>query len=56
MGSTVALAVVIGFLLVGVLLTSGARNLWLDTNYRTFFSDDNPQLNAFESLQDIYKP
>jgi predicted RND superfamily exporter protein len=28
--------------------------LFFDTNYRAFFSEDNPQLNAFEELQNIY--
>ncbi|MCH7681465.1 MMPL family transporter, partial [candidate division KSB1 bacterium] len=36
------------------LVGSGAKNLFFDTSYRVFFSKDNPQLNAFEALQDIY--
>ena len=41
-------------LLVAMLLGSGARGLFFDTNYRAFFSDENPQLTAFEALQNIY--
>jgi len=33
---------------------SGARHLGFSTDYRVFFSDDNPQLEAFENLQKIY--
>lgn len=33
---------------------SGARFIGFSTDYRVFFSDDNPQLEAFESLQKIY--
>jgi predicted RND superfamily exporter protein len=44
--------------LLSVVLTglagSGARGLFFDTNYRAFFSDENPQLTAFEALQNIY--
>ncbi|WP_120497154.1 RND family transporter [Kiloniella sp. EL199] len=45
-------------LLVTILATlgvaSGGRFLSFTSDYRVFFGDDNPQLNAFESLQDIY--
>ncbi len=33
---------------------SGARFIGFSTDYRVFFSDDNPQLEAFENLQKIY--
>ena len=33
---------------------SGARFLTFDTDYRVFFSEDNPQLKAFEELQNTY--
>ncbi len=36
------------------LAASGGQNLFFDTSYRVFFSKDNPQLQAFEALQDIY--
>ena len=32
----------------------GARNLEFSTNYRVFFSDANPELQAFEDLQNTY--
>ena len=45
-------------LLVVVLLVaaaaSGGRFLWFDTDYRVFFSEDNPQLKAFDELQNVY--
>jgi predicted RND superfamily exporter protein len=43
--SAVALAVIVG---------SGASRLAFSTNYRVFFSDANPELQAFENLQDTY--
>lgn len=33
---------------------SGARFLSFATDYRIFFSKENPQLNAFEAIQNIY--
>ncbi|MBT6296796.1 MAG: RND family transporter, partial [Nitrospina sp.] len=33
---------------------SGARFLGFSTDYRVFFSKDNPQLVAFETLQNTY--
>ena len=45
-------------LLVTVLLVaaaaSGGRFLWFDTDYRVFFSEDNPQLKTFDELQNVY--
>ena len=45
-------------LLVVVLLVavaaSGGRFLWFDTDYRVFFSEDNPQLRSFDELQNVY--
>ncbi|TCK19307.1 hypothetical protein DFR30_2617 [Thiogranum longum] len=32
----------------------GGRNLTLTTDYRVFFSEENPQLTAFEALQNTY--
>ncbi|MDY6993976.1 MAG: MMPL family transporter, partial [Pseudomonadota bacterium] len=37
-----------------VLAASGGRWLQFSTDYRVFFSQENPQLNAFEALQNIY--
>lgn len=33
---------------------SGAQNLVFKSDYRVFFSKENPQLTAFESMQNIY--
>ena len=33
---------------------SGARFLLFDTDYRIWFSEDNPQLQAFETIQNTY--
>jgi predicted RND superfamily exporter protein len=46
--------VVIGSILLTFLITSGARFLWFDTDYRTYFSDENPQLQLFEEIQNVY--
>ncbi len=35
-------------------LASGGQFLQFDNDYRVFFSKENPQLVAFESMQDIY--
>ncbi|MEJ2143211.1 MAG: MMPL family transporter [Gammaproteobacteria bacterium] len=37
-----------------MLAASGGKNLKFDTNYRVFFSDDNPQLKAFDKLEQTY--
>jgi len=41
-------------LLVGLGAASGARFLGFNNDYRVFFSDDNPQLQAFEKMQKTY--
>lgn len=41
-------------LLFAIFAASGARFLSFDNDYRVFFSEDNPQLQAFEELQDVY--
>jgi len=46
--------VVVGTIVVTMLIASGARFLRFDTNYRAFFSDDNPQLQLFEEIQNVY--
>jgi len=43
-----------GCLLVAVALASGGRFLGFSTDYREFFSEENPQLRAFETLQQVY--
>ena len=47
-------AVVIASVLVVVGLALGAANLGLSSNYRVFFSPDNPDLANFEKVQNIY--
>lgn len=37
-----------------MLAASGARWLEFSNDYRVFFSEENPQLKAFEALQDVY--
>lgn len=46
-----AFCVVIGLVVVAA---SGARYLGFSNDYRVFFSKENPQLLAFEDLQDTY--
>lgn len=41
-------------LLLVVTATYGARLLVFESDYRVFFGSDNPQLNAYESIQKIY--
>ena len=41
--------------LVFVALTAtGGKNIYFTTNYRVFFSEDNPELLAFEALENTY--
>ncbi|VAW47183.1 Predicted exporter of the RND superfamily [hydrothermal vent metagenome] len=39
---------------IAILIASGIKNLTFDTDYRVFFSDENPELLAFEKLQNTY--
>jgi len=40
---------------IGVMfIASGAKNLSFKSDYRVFFSKENPQLNAFDNLQNTY--
>jgi len=41
-------------LVVALGLASGVQHLGFSTDYRVFFSEENPQLLAFEELQDVY--
>ncbi len=41
-------------IILGLAAASGGRFLAFNTDYRVFFSDDNPQLMAFEQLQRTY--
>ena len=46
--------IIIATILMVLSAASGARLLEFSSNYRVYFSADNPQLNAFESMQDTY--
>jgi uncharacterized protein len=46
--------VIIVAILGAAAIGSGARYLEFSNNYRAFFSDNNPELAAFESLQSTY--
>tara|TARA_Y100000739_G_C20607280_1_gene466369 strand:- start:1040 stop:3397 length:2358 start_codon:yes stop_codon:yes gene_type:complete len=47
----ICLIAVILFTVIGA---SGSQFLYFDNDYRTFFGKDNPQLSAFEELQQTY--
>lgn len=47
------LVVLVSTLLI-FLAASGGKNLSFDTNYRIFFGEGNPQLQAFDKLQETY--
>lgn len=46
--------VILATLVTTVLLASGAGNLGISNNYRDFFSESNPELEAFEDFQNTY--
>ena len=46
--------VIAGAVLLATAIGSGASRLEFSTNYRVFFSEANPELQAFENLQDTY--
>ena len=46
--------ILIGTLGIGFLAASGGRFIEFKNDYQYFFREDNPQLRAFEELQDIY--
>ncbi|MDH3621816.1 MAG: MMPL family transporter [Gammaproteobacteria bacterium] len=46
--------VIIGAVIFAGLIGSGASRLEFSTNYRVFFSEANPELQAFEELQNTY--
>lgn len=47
------LTLLLSALMVGALAT-GAKNLKFSTDYRVYFGPENPQLLAFEELQNVY--
>jgi len=46
--------VIAGAVVLATAIGSGASRLEFSTNYRVFFSEANPELQAFENLQDTY--
>ena len=46
--------VIAAAVLLAAVIGSGATRLEFSTNYRVFFSEANPELQAFENLQDTY--
>ena len=46
--------VLVGTLAVVMIAGSGGRFLSFNSDYHAFFGDDNPQLNAYEALQNKY--
>ena len=46
--------ILISALVLVAVIGSGVRFITFDTDYRVFFSEDNPQLQAFEELQNTY--
>ena len=46
--------VLLGMLGIGALAASGLRFIEFKNDYQYFFREDNPQLRAFEELQEIY--
>ncbi|HKJ20321.1 MAG TPA: MMPL family transporter, partial [Woeseiaceae bacterium] len=46
--------VITGAVVLAAIVGTGAGRLEFSTNYRVFFSEANPELQAFENLQDTY--
>jgi len=46
--------IILTSLVLVALAAIGTKNLYFTTNYRVFFSEDNPQLMAFEALEKTY--
>ncbi|WP_299615526.1 RND family transporter [Pelagibius sp.] len=46
--------VILGSLVVAIALGSGVQFFTFSTDYRIFFSEENPQLRAFEAMQQVY--
>ncbi len=46
--------VIVGSIVIAALIGSNAVNLTFTNNYRVFFSDSNPELNAFLDFQNTY--
>ncbi len=46
--------VLVASIIGAIFIASGAKYITFDTDYRVFFSDENPELMAFEKLQNTY--
>ena len=46
--------VIVATLLIVMAAASGLTKLTFRDDYRAFFSEDNPQLTAFEVMEDVY--
>ena len=46
--------IILGSVVALLLIASGARFLGFDNSYKVFFKPDNPQLMAFDALQNTY--
>jgi hypothetical protein len=46
--------VILGVVLATIAAGYGIKNVGFSTNYRIFFSSENPQLNAFDALEKTY--
>ena len=46
--------ILLACLILTAVATIGAKNLVFKSDYRVFFSEDNPQLVAYESIQNIF--
>lgn len=47
-------AILLASAVLVVAVASGARYIEFSNDYRVYFSEDNPQLKAFEALQNVY--
>jgi len=48
------LVIILALIAVGVIGSGAPKLMPFSNDYRVFFSDDNPQLNAFENMQNTY--
>mgnify|MGYP000309362834 CR=1 FL=1 len=48
------LVIILVLVMVGLIGSGAPKLMPFSNDYRVFFSDDNPQLNAFENMQNTY--
>lgn len=48
------MAILLTTVVLVIAVAAGARHIGFSNDYRVFFSEDNPQLRAFETLQNVY--